>query len=177
MKPLTLIVPFLLFTLQCSTLEKYWNRWNTDLESVIIQRSGLRKTAKFLMVPLEPRNVELGLVNANNLTDNLRFELEDQGVRTIPMQRIPQENQSSGFDPGIIAQYGADFAITGYVFHIMTGSILEEEDSVGVMVRIISKEGKEAAFVRFIGKGDIDSFEENARAAHEVAGEIVTILE
>lgn len=128
------------------------------------------------MVPLSPRNIDLSFTNARNLTDNLRFELEDRGVRTIPFP-APAEDKPVEFRPGMIEANGADFAITGYVFHVMTGTILEEEDSVGVMVRLIGKDGREKAFVRLIGKTNMDSYGESARAAELIADEIVGVLD
>lgn len=180
----------LAFAPSCTWTSRQYARYFPKIEHVSVRSGGLIGIRRIALSGVQLRNVSYATVSADNFTDNLQFHLREVGFGV--QRHTPREetfvDENTGLqarrtvaldDPGEIAaaarNLGAQLFITGYVFEQRTGTLLEEETSIGVLLNCYDSSGELAAQLRFIGSETLDSYENSARVAQLMAEELADL--
>jgi len=95
--------------------------------------------------------------------------------QTPPPATVPTPPQID--IPELLKKNKTPAYITGYVYETRTGSLLDEQVSTGVLLRILDEHGELLAQIRYIGDNTLDSYESTAGVARVLAARIQSLTQ
>lgn len=183
--PRLLLAGLLLLAVGCSTVERQYHRWNPDVSYHIKDQAGVLNKKRISISSVLLRNLSFSSSAAANFADNLGFHLgrraytvarhspppkkvTDEVTGTVSFQDVLVDDAAA--IQAVCAAQSTDLFVNGYIYEATTGTLLDEEKSVGIMLYVYDRSGKQVAEMRYIGFESLDAYDQSARIARAMSG-------
>ena len=168
----------------CSTLEQGYHRFYPDVSYHVKDQAGVLNKKRVSISSVLLRNLSFSSSAAANFADNLGFHLGRRSFRVERHQPEPKKVtdevtgtvsfqdvlvEDAAVIQSVCSRQSTDLFVNGYIYEATTGNLLEEEKSVGIMLYVYDRSGKQAAEIRYIGFESLDAYDNSARIAEAIS--------